>query len=402
MECIQTNKNLEKCKKPMKPDPDYDGYCKYHSNRFRAGIDTPIPFVALHQNFLHNPEIPPPIHAHPPPLVRQRAHIENPFENLNQRFEVEFMDLVNLDVDERLNMFLRAHHDDIVIPSIGNRVQNQEALIFQVIEHLPQEEQEFLVLHYERLFILLTTEITRIERAREAGEPERIIPLVIPPRNQMNLVGRLLRAIGFHENEVEEQRRVEPQRVQVEGDLARLANDKQNVHTTKVVDMVVDTSKKLIKLAKKKSSDLDTMVYCFTKCKLSDKARHQMALMYYSDIPIYNLKAPTYRLVLDGIWVFIDSRTKEVQDDIIFRLSQELEDNIGMCPQGNLSRLVNVLSGYMDGVGFKLEKSIQDLMLELRDIKNKEKRKTMCEKICKDYKQTEEEKNAWLEVLLEE
>jgi hypothetical protein len=60
------------------------------------------------------------------------------------------------------------------------------------------------------------------------------------------------------------------------------------------------------------------------------------------------------------------------------------------------------MSGYMDGVGFKLEKSLQDVMLELRDVKNKEKRKILCEKICKDYKQTEEEKAAWLEALLEE
>lgn len=389
MECIQRNKNGEKCKKPMKLDPDYDGFCRYHATRFRGGQDVPTPFA-------ENPVIPLPP-AHHPPLQRQLA--QHDMDQFNEIFNDNFMNFVNLDIDERLNMFLRANHDTIVIPSIGNRVQNQEALIFQVIENLPQEEQEFLVLHYERLFELLNIEITRIERARIAGEPERIIPLVIPPRNQINLIGRLLQAIGFREDEDIPRVNIAQR---VEGDLERMANDKQNVHTTKVVDMVVDTSKKLMKLAKKKSSDLDTMAYCFTKCKLSDKARHQMALMYYSDISIYNLKAPTYRLVLDGVWVFIDSRTKEVQDDIICRLSQELEDNIGMCPQGNLSRLVNVLSGYMDGVGFKLEKSLQDVMLELRDIKNKERRKVLCEKICKDYKQTEEEKAAWLEAVMDE
>ncbi len=401
MECIQRNKNGEKCKKPMKPDPDYDGYCKYHTTRFRGGQDTPNPIT-------ENPIIPPPP-AHHPPLQRQRA--QDDMRHFNEIFNDNFMNLVNLDIDERLNIFLRANHDTIVIPSIGNRVQNQEALIFQVIENLPQEEQEFLVLHYERLFELLNMEIGRIERARAAGEPERVVPIVIPPRNQMNLIGRLLQAIGFHEDDAPRDiprinvgqahlQRALPQRV--EGDLERLANDNQNVHTSKVVDMVLETSKKLMKLAKKKSTELDTMAYCFTKCKLSDKARHQMALMYYSELSIYNLKPPTYRLVLDGVWVFIDSRPKEVQEEIIGRLSQELEDNIGMCPQGNLSRLVNVLSGYMEGVGFKVEKSIQDLMLELRDIKNKEKRKVLCEKICKDYKQTDEEKAAWLEAVMDE
>jgi hypothetical protein len=28
-----------------------------------------------------------------------------------------------------------------------------------------------------------------------------------------------------------------------------------------------------------------------------------------------------------------------------------MEDNIGMCAQGNLSRICNVLAGYMEGIG---------------------------------------------------
>jgi hypothetical protein len=158
--------------------------------------------------------------------------------------------------------------------------------------------------------------------------------------------------------------------------------------------MVLETSKKLMKMSKKKPVELDTMAHCFTKCKLSDRARQQMAFMYYSELSIYNLKAPTYRLVMDGVWVFIDSQKEDIQKEITGRLSQELEDNIGMCPQGNLSRLVNVLSGYIDGVGFKLEKSLGDLMLELKDIPDKKEREVKAIKLCKQFKQTTEETNA--------
>jgi hypothetical protein len=126
-----------------------------------------------------------------------------------------------------------------------------------------------------------------------------------------------------------------------------------------------------------------------------------MALMYYSDSSIYNLKAPTYRLVMDGIWVYIDSQKEDLQKEIVERLAQELEDNIGMCAQGNLSRLVNVLSGYMPGVGFKNEKSIQDQMLELQDIEDISERKTKVLKLCNEFKQTKEETEAWLELLSE-
>lgn len=376
MNCLQRNKNGKQCSKhSVEHHERYPGYCKFHITRFEANVDVPAPV---------NQEIP----NQPIPFLPQP---EQNFNNL-------IFGVLNENIDDRLMMFLVEFQNDIVLPAIGRNIQEQDMILFELIVGLPVEEQNFLITHYERLVELLQIEIRRIELARAENRPEEPVRIhnrvIALPNNNPGIIQRILQAIGIQN----------PEQIpnnNPQGELERFAKDTQNVHTSKMVEMVLETSKRLMKLSKEKKKELDTMAYCFTRCKLSDKARQQMALMYYSDSSIYNLKAPTYRLVMDGIWVYIDSQKEDLQKEIVERLAQELEDNVGMCAQGNLSRLVNVLSGYMPGVGFKNEKSIQDQMLELRDIKDSSERKSKVLNLCKEFKQTKEETEAWLELLSE-
>jgi hypothetical protein len=360
-DCLQLNKNGKRCSKvALRNHPVHPGFCKFHITRFETEKDVPN---SVPENFQNNniPVLP--------------------------------VDVINQPVDQRILMFLVEFQEEVVFPAIGRNPQDQDMILFDAIITLPIEEQNFLITHYERLVELLHAEIERVQRE---GPNEQLAPRrIIIGQEDLGFMQRLLQFLGVQHP----QRNVIPQN---EGDLARFAKDAQNVHTSKTVEMVLETSKKLMKLSKEKDKDLDTMAYCFTKCKLSDKARQQMALMYYSDVSIYDLKPPTYRLVMDGIWVYINSQKEDLQNEIIFRLAQELEDNVGMCAQGNLSRLVNVLSGYMPGVGFSNEKSLQDQMLELREIKDSKERHSKVLSLCKKFKQNEEETNAWLELLCEE
>jgi hypothetical protein len=393
MECLQRNKNGKRCSKlGIETHRVHPGYCKFHITRFEANLDVPTPFTENNHN-IPIPELP----------------AGGPVLGFNANFnDMDFLRLIDHNIDMRLNMFIRQFYNEIIIHGNGRNPEELDMILFESIVTLPAEEQNFLIVNYERLIELVQIEIRRIDQARINGNPVQPVPVqpiqrVQIPADGMGIIQRILQAVGFRE-EVQEvpvhnQEQARQQPPQQDKELARFATDNQNVHTSKTVEMVLETSKKLMKMAKKKPSVLDTMAHCFTKCKLSDKARQQMAFMYYSEISIYNLKAPTYRFVMDGIWVYIDSQSEELQKEITGRLAQELEDNIGMCPQGNLSRLVNVLSGYMDGVGFKLEKTIQDLMLELRDIPDKKEREVKAIKLCKQFKQTSEETKAWIELL---
>ena len=84
-------------------------------------------------------------------------------------------------------------------------------------------------------------------------------------------------------------------------------------------------------------------------CRLSINSSRTMMDKYTSADEIYGLGRGIYGRLLDAVWQYI----KKSEDRKTLRriLASELEDNIGMCQQGNLSRLANVLAGYLTGVG---------------------------------------------------
>jgi hypothetical protein len=74
-----------------------------------------------------------------------------------------------------------------------------------------------------------------------------------------------------------------------------------------------------------------------------------MAAKYCQDENIYELGLGIYGRVLDCVWQYILKSPDRA--DLCKILKQEMEDNIGMCAQGNLTRLCNILAGYMEGIG---------------------------------------------------
>lgn len=137
--------------------------------------------------------------------------------------------------------------------------------------------------------------------------------------------------------------------------LAAFAKDNQNVHTTTIVKKTKDIVDKILKI-KVPEEYRWNMKYCsktpgeiIVDCKLTPKAAWQMQAKYSQDEDIYEMGKGIYGKVLDGVWQFV--KTSKDKADIISALRQELEDSIGMCAQGNLSRICNILAGFMEGIG---------------------------------------------------
>jgi hypothetical protein len=78
---------------------------------------------------------------------------------------------------------------------------------------------------------------------------------------------------------------------------------------------------------------------------------------------------------------------------------QELEDNVGMCPQGNLSRIINILSGFMEGIKQEYKESIQDKMAKISKIEDKETRLKKARETLKKDKIPENQWEAWIEAM---
>ena len=99
------------------------------------------------------------------------------------------------------------------------------------------------------------------------------------------------------------------------------------------------------------------------------------------------------------MWQYIaDSPHK---NDLCKILGDEIIDSVGMCAQGNLSRICNVLSGYLDGI--KVKESTAEILGRvfppLMNINEKTERLEKAKKILMDYDVPQEQWGAWIEPL---
>jgi len=215
-----------------------------------------------------------------------------------------------------------------------------------------------------------------LERNRQRAERNENVRRMVQENQVQRLRDRLL---GFRAQELlddEEHPAVRPV-VQQRGELAEFARDNQNVHTTRTVNATKEMVAIILTIPvpteyKWNGQECSkTLGEIIMTCRLTPKAAWQMAAKYCQDESIYEFGKGIYGKVLDGVWQYILSSPDKA--DLCRCLKQEMEDNIGMCAQGNLSRLCNILAGYMEGIGS--QESVADILgrlmpklMEIEDI----------------------------------
>jgi hypothetical protein len=187
--------------------------------------------------------------------------------------------------------------------------------------------------------------------------------------------------------------------------MAAFARDRQNVHTTTAVKQVKHNINVIRGIfvpeayrwnPKATSKTFKEIVY---ECDLSPKGNWQFASYYCNNAQIYDLEEGIFGIMTDGVWQFIrDSPDRVCLTKI---LKTELEDNIGMCAQGNLSRICNVLSGYLEGIG--QQESISTILgrefPKLMEIELETNRIREGERILRENNVPEAEWEVWLDPL---
>jgi hypothetical protein len=187
--------------------------------------------------------------------------------------------------------------------------------------------------------------------------------------------------------------------------LARFANDNQNVHTQLVVEQTKKNVAEILKIPVpfdyqwQRNTLSMTYKTIIMFCRLSPKSAWQFSSMYCSDATIYDLEPGIFGKVVDGVWQFI-SKSPDKQD-LKKILTSELRDNIGMCAQGNLSRICNVLQGYLEGIGQK--ESISEILgrefPKLMEIENEIERLNKGKLILFNNNVPDSQWETWLEPL---
>jgi hypothetical protein len=135
------------------------------------------------------------------------------------------------------------------------------------------------------------------------------------------------------------------------GPLGRIAADRQNVHTAAVVKQ---TNAGEAKLLATKGDGL-TVGLRIGRVFAARPGKLPALLRVLNDIDHWyhqqNCRQPGDRLyarVLEGLYHTIVRQPEPVQKELFNRLWEEASESVGMCCEGHLSRLVNVMAGFDD------------------------------------------------------
>ena len=184
-------------------------------------------------------------------------------------------------------------------------------------------------------------------------------------------------------------------------------NDPQNIHRQETVNEVVKkTIQKVITIPVPAETcwNMETISKTpgeiIVECKLSIPAGKLLVEKYTSNETIYDMVEGIYGKTLDSVWQYIkNSSDKEV---LVKTLKTELEDNIGMCAQGNLSRLCNVLQGYLDDMPTPSSAEILgDLLPPLMTIMDLAVRREKAIQILRTHNVPEDTHSDWLAPLMD-
>ena len=179
-------------------------------------------------------------------------------------------------------------------------------------------------------------------------------------------------------------------------------DDNQNIHREVTVNEVVKkTIEKVIVIPVPAEYRWNMVTISKTPgdiiawCKISIAAGKLLMEKYTSDETIYEMVPGIYGKTLDSVWQYIKEHSdKEV---LIKTLKTELEDNVNMCAQGNLTRLCNVLQGYLDEMPKpSVAEILGDLLPPLMHIEDPMVRREKALQIMRTHNVPEDQHAPWL------
>ncbi len=186
--------------------------------------------------------------------------------------------------------------------------------------------------------------------------------------------------------------------------LAAFATDNQNIHRSSVQNA---THKMVLAiLARPVSEGQETLVELITSFQdptpvrwIGRDTRERTITEVTNDY--YNTEAFSvmYGDVLDRVWTYI--RAHEHRNDLVIRLAQELCEGIGMCSNGKMARLMNVLQGYDETLEQEAPKELFQGRIALLTKLPLAEREAAARALFDEFHIPAEEHAVWLEPLLE-
>ena len=190
------------------------------------------------------------------------------------------------------------------------------------------------------------------------------------------------------------------------GDIQRLANDRQNVHTGPVVKQTNVGEEKLLAVRTDGKPVGLRILRNFVNrggsmqnfLRVANDVEH-----WYSVMTCRTAGDRLYGRLLEGLWTLIEQQPEAQRGELKTRLWQEATESVGMCCEGHIARLVNVMSGFDEAFRPRVSigEAIQSKMAELagKAHLSPSQRVEVARVFLTELALTAEEQAPWLEAL---
>ena len=143
-----------------------------------------------------------------------------------------------------------------------------------------------------------------------------------------------------------------PPRPPAQNRLQRLAADAQNVHPTEVVRQSREGEDVLLTV-RTDGKDPRIQIFHAFASRFQGDFNHFTSIMidvnlWYNRTEVRERGDKLYARLLQGLWTLIQEQPKETRMELVTRLWQEINESNGLCAEGHISRLVNVMVGFND------------------------------------------------------
>lgn len=179
-------------------------------------------------------------------------------------------------------------------------------------------------------------------------------------------------------------------------ELSRISSDVENVHDSKVNKNIKKLANEILKVSI--PEDLDVMKTIFNEVVSADDVRAQLTYMYYNKDKFLDYGESSYRKFMDHIISYALSQSEIKKKEIFAILNNEIKDSIGLCFQGNISRLINVLSGYIE-IEIEYEPTLGEVFAEIAKISDPDIKFDKAIQTFEDFNVEQSKWNDWLDVL---
>lgn len=243
---------------------------------------------------------------------------------------------------------------------------------------------------------------------------ETMAPLVVAvaaPAPAAPVTARPRRRMGAFERQMQEEQVVFVRDPADGIHLAAFAQDPQNVHRSSVQSTTETAIHTLLQHPVPADQDTLTEVHAaLTTCSrhvwqsTRKTMRAQLAVrdavlltvpLNYVDVRAFNV---SYGELLDHVWARIRSHAHK--EDLVLRLAQELNESLGVCSNGKMTRLVNVLQGFDESIAVPSRDAFQHKIAALagRPVAGRE---AAARALFDEYAIPAPEQRDWLEALLD-